>query len=254
MKISIRSVQPFCCRMCGLGTIRLSIDKFFKRIRIYVHVFVLLSLGLAGLISFSLSLSNKRCSVLDILTLDSLPSWLMYIRIRKLDVWYTGPDLSGSTKISIALKIDAKLTCDFYKKASTMYIHSITSMLVSILWRTSKNNHSFWWFRTGARRPLCHAFTISLNYIIADDPRHQRTLMEVWPKVKGVYQDIQSIRAIVAATRKHWIQNSIPFSVLSTDDATDINFERLEPSFMYTELFKDVLLTMNYGEQSREPF
>ena len=68
-----------------------------------------------------------------------------------------------------------------------------------------------------------------------------------WPKVKGVYKDITSIcRAIKLAVRES-DRNSISLCYLNTDYETQRDgLDELDQSFMYTEIFKEILLTINF--------
>ena len=99
--------------------------------------------------------------------------------------------------------------------------------------------------------PVAHLHRI---YITGNESLHPITWIDVWPKVRGVYGTIQSLCESLSATLKYWNHDSIAFSTLSTDDVTNINLDQLEPSFMYTQLLKDILMKMKYSEQSRHHF
>ena len=59
-----------------------------------------------------------------------------------------------------------------------------------------------------------------------------------WYKIKGVYKTIRLIYDNLLFSAKQSEDSCLPFSfVYATNDTTNINRDRLEPSFMYTSLF-----------------
>ena len=45
-------------------------------------------------------------------------------------------------------------------------------------------------------------------------------------------------------------QNAISISFMATDgDAANKNLDRLDPMFMYTQIMKEILLTIKFGQQ-----
>ena len=74
---------------------------------------------------------------------------------------------------------------------------------------------------------------------------------EKWSKIKGVHADIPSICLALQLATKQCDQNSIAVSfVTMSPDVSDVNLNRLEPSFMYTQLFKEILFEMKDDENS----
>ena len=66
-----------------------------------------------------------------------------------------------------------------------------------------------------------------------------------WPKIKGIFTDIESICEVLKRDAQQCNQDSVTISVTSK------NVDRLEPSFMYTQLIKEVLLEMEYDEKAK---
>ena len=75
-----------------------------------------------------------------------------------------------------------------------------------------------------------------------------------WSKVKGVYDCIKLIVQTLQKTIRSCVVedgfSSISF-VSSDEISPTIDLNRLEPLFMYTKLFKNILLDMSYSQQSR---
>jgi tetratricopeptide (TPR) repeat protein len=78
--------------------------------------------------------------------------------------------------------------------------------------------------------------------------RHEKWAKE-WPKVKGVYTDIISICEALKQAVKDCDHNSIPISfVKTTDGAFNQNLNTLDSSFMYKQILKEILLTIDFEQ------
>ena len=103
---------------------------------------------------------------------------------------------------------------------------------------------------------LPHIHMISnLNaiYIMYTEEVPQAQWIKECSKIKGLYTKIEPICEALKVTVKQCNHDSIAMSfVPMVEDAFNHNLNQLEPSFMYTQLFKKTLLTIEYGEQSRQ--
>ena len=80
--------------------------------------------------------------------------------------------------------------------------------------------------------------------------RHEQWAKE-WVKVKGVHIEIKSICDALQLGTKQCNQDTISMSFVSVNNLlSDQNLDQLEPSFMYTKLFKEILLEMEHDEKS----
>ena len=72
-----------------------------------------------------------------------------------------------------------------------------------------------------------------------------------WSKIKGIfYQDISLIRSLKLKARQY-DENSIPISIIPHDVDLTKNFDQLaDPTFIYTQILKEILLEIKYGERS----
>ena len=89
---------------------------------------------------------------------------------------------------------------------------------------------------------------ISGIYIFCgNEARHEKWAKE-WPKVKGVFTDIQPICEALKNAAQDCDQNAVSISFAPTGDATiNINDKNtLDCSFMYTQILKDILLTIDF--------
>ena len=71
-----------------------------------------------------------------------------------------------------------------------------------------------------------------------------------WPKVKGVFTDIKPICEALKQAAQDCDQNAVSISFASTGDSTTntTNKDTLDCSFMYTEMLKDILLTIHFND------
>ena len=64
--------------------------------------------------------------------------------------------------------------------------------------------------------------------------------------MKGVYTDITSIYESLQQDVEQYNQTSIALSFVTANEGTsNQNLNQLEPSFMYTQIFKEKILTLN---------
>ena len=88
----------------------------------------------------------------------------------------------------------------------------------------------------------------------SDKPLHEKWAKE-WTKVAGVYTDIVSICAALKQATQDFDHNSISISFAPKDDgAGSENRDTLHCSFMYTQILKEILLTINFEQVHIENF
>jgi hypothetical protein len=81
--------------------------------------------------------------------------------------------------------------------------------------------------------------------------RHEQWTKE-WSKIKSVHTQITSILEDLQKAVKQCNQDSIPLSFVSSTNTSSQNLDQLEPSFMYTQIFKEILFELEYNEQCFE--
>ena len=96
---------------------------------------------------------------------------------------------------------------------------------------------------------------INSFYIFCKHKAHHEQWAKEWPKVKGVYTDITSICVALKQAAQDCDQNLLSISFIqSTDDSSNRNLDQLDPSFMYTQILKETLLTVNFADEHIKRF
>ena len=87
-------------------------------------------------------------------------------------------------------------------------------------------------------------------YIFCGAPsRHEKWTQE-WSKVKGVFTQIEPICDSLKEMTKKCKQDCVSLSIVKPTNVCAQNFDQLDQSFMYTQILKEILLEIEYDEQS----
>jgi Tfp pilus assembly protein PilF len=88
--------------------------------------------------------------------------------------------------------------------------------------------------------PIAHDIpqVVSIYIFCGHKARHEQWVKQ-WPKVKGVYTDIIPICEALKQATQDCDQNSVPITFVKTIDG-------LDSSFMYTQILKEILLTIDF--------
>ena len=98
--------------------------------------------------------------------------------------------------------------------------------------------------------PQIHAIYIFDNKQIED-----AQWIRSWNKIRGIHTHTNEICQVLERSVKQFNQNNIPVSFVSKEEVTgDCNLNELDPLFMYTQIFKEILLGMSYTEQAVKDF
>jgi tetratricopeptide (TPR) repeat protein len=100
--------------------------------------------------------------------------------------------------------------------------------------------------------PDIHALPqLDAIYIFCGDKSRHEPWAKKWTKIKGVYTDIKLICEALQGAAKQCNEDSVAVSFVSVgEEASNANLNQLEPSFMYTQIFKEILLEMEHDEKS----
>ena len=101
--------------------------------------------------------------------------------------------------------------------------------------------------------PQIHPLSqVDAIYVFCGDKSRYEQWAKDYPKVKGVHTNIEVICEELPIAAKQCNQDSVVVSVISVnEEASDENLNRLEPSFMYTQIFKEILLEMEHDDKSK---
>ena len=97
---------------------------------------------------------------------------------------------------------------------------------------------------------------VSTIYIFCGNKtQHEKWALQ-WPKVKGVFTDITSICEALKQAAYDCDQNmvSISFVKSSKDGTSKQNLDQLDQSSMYTQILKEILLTIDFEQQHIDEF
>lgn len=76
-----------------------------------------------------------------------------------------------------------------------------------------------------------------------------------WSKIRGVHTQIETIYEELQLAVRQCNRDAITMSFITVnEDKSGRNMDHLEPSFMYTQIFKEILLEMKYNEKSIKDF
>jgi tetratricopeptide (TPR) repeat protein len=93
-----------------------------------------------------------------------------------------------------------------------------------------------------------------IHIFCANKSRHEEWTKK-WAKIKGVHTDIKSICEALQLVAKQCNKDSIAVSFMPMDEGVSgQNLNQLEASFMYTQIFKEILLEMKHGPQAIRDF
>jgi hypothetical protein len=78
--------------------------------------------------------------------------------------------------------------------------------------------------------------------------RHEKWIKE-WPKIKGIFTEISSICQALEQAVQQCEQNTIPISLIgASGDVSKKKLDQLEPTFMYTQSLKEILMTIEFEQ------
>ncbi|CAF1435087.1 unnamed protein product [Adineta steineri] len=92
-------------------------------------------------------------------------------------------------------------------------------------------------------------------YIFDDNKILPEELIKNWQKIKSVHTNFDDLYQGLQLGIKQYHQDSIAISFITANDIKSAdNLNQLEPTFMYTQLFKEILLNMKYNNQTIKDF
>jgi tetratricopeptide (TPR) repeat protein len=90
---------------------------------------------------------------------------------------------------------------------------------------------------------------VNCVYIFSENNVPYEKSAKEWPKVSGVYTNITQICETLTEDTRHCDRNSISISfVKKTDGTANQNLDTLDSSFMYTQILKEILLTIDFEQ------
>ena len=94
-------------------------------------------------------------------------------------------------------------------------------------------------------------------FIFCSNEKHHEKWADDWPKIKGVFTEIIPICEALKEAVDQCEHNATPISFMATsgdDNMTQKKLDQLDCSFMYTQLFKNILLTITFEPRHIDEF
>ena len=88
----------------------------------------------------------------------------------------------------------------------------------------------------------------SIFIFCSDKECHEQWTKE-WSKIKGVFTEIVPICQALKQAAQQCEHNAVSISIMGTDDGPKKNLDQLDPSFMYLQIMKEILVDINYEEK-----
>ncbi|CAF4232890.1 unnamed protein product, partial [Adineta steineri] len=88
-------------------------------------------------------------------------------------------------------------------------------------------------------------FQVDSIFIFCGNKKYHEQWVKDWPKIKGVFTDITPICEALKEAAHQCEKNAIPMSFVGTNKKLD----QLDPSFMYTQILKEILLTIKFNQK-----
>jgi hypothetical protein len=100
--------------------------------------------------------------------------------------------------------------------------------------------------------PDIHALPqVDAIYVLCKNKSRHEEWTKQWAKLKRAYTEIKLICEALQLAAKQCNENSIAMSFVSVgEEASSENLNQLEPSFMYTQIFKEILLELKHDAQA----
>jgi tetratricopeptide (TPR) repeat protein len=104
--------------------------------------------------------------------------------------------------------------------------------------------------------PLMHDIPqLDAIYIFGENKSRHEEWTKKWSKIKGVHTDIKPLCESLQLAAKRCNEDSIAVSFMPIHEgASGQNLNQLEASFMYTQIFKEILLDMKHSPQAIKDF
>ncbi|CAF0912776.1 unnamed protein product [Adineta steineri] len=122
------------------------------------------------------------------------------------------------------------------------FIQTITNNKVCVIVSGSLGKHIM---------PHVHDMSqVDTIFIFCNNQEWHKQWIKEWPKIKGVFTDITSVCEALKQTAHQCEQNAISISFVASNKKLD----QLDPSFMYTQILKEILLTIDFEDKHFKEF
>ncbi|CAF2126843.1 unnamed protein product [Rotaria magnacalcarata] len=104
--------------------------------------------------------------------------------------------------------------------------------------------------------PIVHDMSqINTIYIFCGNKTRHKEWIKQWPKVKGVFTKTARLGETLQQAVQQCDQNATPISIVKNSDVNrKSNLNELDSSFMYTQIMKEILLTLPFNQHHINEF
>lgn len=104
--------------------------------------------------------------------------------------------------------------------------------------------------------PIIHSMSqVDSIFIFCRNKEYHEVWANRWSKIKGVFTEITPICDALKRAARQCEHNAISMSFITTNtDVATKNLNQLDSSFMYTQIFKEILLTIQFEEEHFKEF
>ncbi|CAF2109770.1 unnamed protein product [Rotaria magnacalcarata] len=104
--------------------------------------------------------------------------------------------------------------------------------------------------------PTVHDMTqIHSMYVFCRNASKHKQWAQRWPKVRGMFTEILPLCEALKQTAQQYYHSTISIGFVSTDEElSKQNLDQINQSFMYTQILKEIILTIEFNQQSIQDF
>ncbi|CAF0756407.1 unnamed protein product [Adineta steineri] len=95
-----------------------------------------------------------------------------------------------------------------------------------------------------------HMSQVDTIFVFCSNREWHKQWAKEWHKIKGVFTDITSICEALNQAARECEQNAVSISFVASNKRLD----QLNPSFMYTQILKEIILTINFEDKHFKEF
>ena len=100
-----------------------------------------------------------------------------------------------------------------------------------------------------------HLSQVDSIFILCGNKNNHEGWTKDWSKIKGIFTEFEPICDALKQAAQQCEQNAMPISILgSLDGLNDQHLNGLEPSLIYTQIIKEILLSLTFEQQHIDEF
>jgi len=104
--------------------------------------------------------------------------------------------------------------------------------------------------------PIVHDMPqINSIYIFCENKLEHELWVHQWLKIKGIFMEILCLCEALKQATQEYDRNNISMSFIETNnEISDQNLDKLDQSFVYTQILKEIVSTINFKQQDIKEF